>query len=169
MNYLIYIIIFVISLPIVYKGFQKLNYLRFNRNYLKNRNIEDKLKPFVIKALNKYDLGDFIPYQYTNINLEKKNKKALIQIELFILKKNKLIRWNPVEKLIKINGYKYQNGYVIEDLVEQNSIDIGYIIPANSNVPLNRLFRNRRWKDHKKYWDLYKKDWDIRWLDEPIY
>lgn len=168
MKYLLYIIILIVSLPIIYKGFHKLNYLKLNRHFLKDRNIEDKLKPFVLKGLKKYNLEDYKPYQYTNINLYKKDNKVYIETELFILNKYELIRWNPVERLILIKGYKDKNGYIIEDLIQQHSIDIGSIIPANSNIPLNKLFRNRRWTDHKINWDLYKKDWDIKWLDEPI-
>ena len=168
MSKIIFIIILIIFSPIIYKGLKKINYLYYNRNLLSDRKVEEKIKPFVLEALKKYQLSGYIPYQYENINFKKENDKLLIEVEVFILNKNELTKWNPVEKLISIKGYKIQNHYVIEDLIDTNSKDIGAIIPNNSNVPLNTLYRNRRWENHKQNWDLYKKDWDIKYLDEPI-
>lgn len=169
MIYLPYIIVLTFIAPVIYTGLKRLSYLLLNRNYLQNRNIQDKLHPFVMKALNKYKLDGFNPSEYTNIriiNLD--NESDLIEVELFILNNYELIRRNPVEKLIKIKGYKYKGKYLIKSLEDYNSKDIGSIIPNVSNIPLNRLFRNRRWGDHKKYWNLYKKDWDIKWMDKAI-
>jgi hypothetical protein len=161
-------IILIIVIPLIYYGFPKLDYLKLNRHYFKDRNIEDNINPFIEEALKKYDMKGFKPYHYTNLYMKDENGKTKIEVELFIINKNENC-WNPVQKLLCIKGYKTGDNYIIEDLVENNSVDIGKIIPNNSNVPQNTLFRNRRWENHKKNWDLYKKDWSVKYSDKPIF
>ena len=167
MNYL-YFLVFVITIPIVFKTVRKYYYVFLNRLYLKNRYVQDQIQPFVKQALKEYEFVNYIPYEYTEIKFVRLDKDTLyIETELFIINKN-LTKVNPIERLIKIKGYKVGKKFYTKSLRDSNSRDLGSIIPNVSNIPLNRLFRNRRWDNHKQNWDLYKKDWSIKWMDKPI-
>ena len=162
MNYLYYIVIIVISIPFVYRNIQKIKYLSLNRNFLKNRNIQDKVNPLVMKALTKYNFKGYFPSEYTKINVMQLDEKThLLDLVLFILSKKELYFWNPVERLVRIKGYKVNDTFLVKSLEDSNSMDLGQMIPNVSNIPLNRLFRNRRWENQKAYWNLYKKDWEV--------
>jgi len=168
MNYL-YIIGLVIAIPLVYRRVRKIYYVFLNRLFLKNRHVQDKIQPYIKQALKEYDFVNYQPYEYTDIKIIRINKDTeLLIAELFVINKNELIKWNPVERLLLIKGYIVGDKFIVKSLEDSNSRDLGAIIPNVSNIPLNRLFRNRRWDNHKKNWNIYKKDWDIKWMDKPI-
>ena len=166
MNYLYIIILFVLIpvIPVV----KKVYYVIYNRLFLQNRNIQDKLKPMVQQALRENNLGRFTPSEYTEIKLVKLDDKTdLILAELFVIDKGD---WNVVERLVKITGIKVADKFYIKTFQDENSRDLGTMIPANSSIPQNRLFRSRRWGNHQNptNWNEYKKDWDISWMNEDI-
>ena len=166
MNYL-YIIVLVLLLPVIPKV-KKVYYLLLNRLFLPNRNVQDKIKPMVEKALVENNLGNFKPGEYTEIKLVKLDDETdLILAELFVINEGK---WNPTERLVKITGIKVADKFIIKSFQDENSRDLGKIIPANSGVPQNRLFRSRRWGNHQNQpnWEQYKKDWDITWMNSDI-
>ena len=166
--YYLYIIALVLVFPVVYTQIRKIYYLSLNRNFLKNRNVQDRIEPLVKMALKKYNFVDYKPSEYTRINFFKLDEKRdMIIVELFILNKNEL-KWNPTERLVLIKGYKIGDKFVVKSLEDSNSQDLGAIIPNVSNIPLNTLFRSRRWGRQKQEYPENKKDWDIRWMDEQI-
>ena len=171
MNNYILIVILVILIPVVVATIRNKSYNVFYRQNLPNRKVQDKVEPFVKQALQENGLDEYKPSEYTEVKFVQESENVkLILVELFIIKKNALKKWNPVERLIKIKGKQEGNKYTILSLQDSNSKDLGSIIPANSDIPQNTLFRNRRWENHQtqnKY-DEYKRDWDIKWMDEPI-
>jgi len=166
MNYL-YLIVLVLLIPVIPKV-KKVYYLILNRLFLPNRNVTDKLNPMVNKALKENNLPQFKPSEYTEIKLVKIDDQTdLVLAEVFVINEGK---WNPTERLVRITGVKIADKFIIKSFKDENSRDLGKIIPANSGVPQNRLFRSRRWQNHQDApnWAQYKKDWDIRWMDEDI-
>jgi hypothetical protein len=169
MYYHFYVISLIILFPFIYNGLRKLISLNFKRHQLQNKKIQEIIEPFIRKALQEYHFVDYQPSEYTEIDIkELEEHKYKIKVELFIINNYKKLRWNPIERLIKIHGYKIKNDFVIEKVEDKNSRDLGSIIPNNSNIPQNILFRNRRWENHKKFYNLYKKDWDIKYSDLSI-
>lgn len=167
MNY-IYLISLIFIFPLVFSQVKKIYYIVLNRLFLQNRNVQEKVQPLVEMALKEYKLVGYKPSEYTEIKIFRVGKNTdLIVVELFIINKN-LTKWNPTERLVKIKGLKIADKFILKSLEDSNSRDLGVIIPNNSNVPLNRLFRSRRWKRQQQEWAEYKKDWDIRWMDLPI-
>ena len=168
-----YIIILVVLtlIPVTKKGY---DYLYLNRHFLPNRIVQDKLEPFVLKALKEYGLGEYKPSEYMNVNIVKKDEHDIIEIELFIVKKwfepkdgyNK--KWNTLEKLVVIKGIKNNGSYTVTYLSEVGSKDVGKIIPTNSQKFQNHLFRCRDTACQKKYWPYFKKDWSVEWMDRII-
>ena len=169
MNY-IYLISLVFAFPLVFSQVKKLYYIVLNRLFLQNRKVQEKVQPLVEMALKEYDFVGYHPSEYTEIKVVRLNKDTdMIVVELFIHNKNDLTKWNPVERLVKIKGLKVADKFIVKSLEDSNSRDLGAIIPNNSNVPLNRLFRSRRWKRQQKYWKEYQPDWNIKWMDQPIW
>lgn len=170
-NPYIIILVVLILIPITKKGY---DYLYLNRNFLPNRIVQDKLEPFVKKALEEYGLGDYDSSEYMNINIIKKDYHDIIEIELFIVKKwfeakdgyNK--KWNTIEKLVVIKGIRNNGLYTVTHLSEAGSKDLGKIIATNSQKFQNHLFRCRDASCQKKYWKYFKKDWDVTWSDQII-
>ena len=168
MNYL-YIIALVLVFPIVYSQVRKVYYLTLNRNFLKNRNVQDKVEPLVTMALQKYGFIDYKPSEYTQIKFFQLDKETdMIIVEVFILNKNEFIKWNAIERLVLIKGYKVGDKFFVKSLEDSNSQDLGAIIPNVSNIPLNTLFRSRRWDRQKEQHLMNKKDWSIKWMDKAI-
>jgi len=168
MNYL-YIIALVLVFPIVYAQVRKVYYLTLNRHFLKNRNVQDRVEPLVQMALQKYGFVDYKPSEYTQIKFFQLDKDTdMVIVELFILNKNELKKWNAVERLVLIKGYKVGDKFFVKSLEDSNSQDLGTIIPNVSNIPLNTLFRSRRWDRQTEQHSENKKDWSIRWMDKPI-
>ena len=166
MNYL-YIIVLVLLIPVIPKV-KKVYYHIFNRLFLPNRNVTDKLKPMVNQALAENNLPQFKPSEYTEIKLVRLDAETeLVLAEVFVINEGK---WNPTERLVRITGVKVADKFIIKSFQDENSRDLGKIIPANSGVPQNRFFRSRRWQNHQTdpNWAQYKRDWDIRWMDEDI-
>ena len=171
MNNYIFIVILIILIPVAVATIRKKSYNVLYRQNLPNRKIQDKVEPFVKQALKENGLGEYNPSEYTEVKFVQESENVkLILVQLFIIKKNALKKWNPIERLIKIKGKQEGDKYTILSLQDSNSKDLGSIIPANSGVPQNTLFRNRRWQNHQNQnkYDEYKKDWDIKWMDEPI-
>ena len=130
----------------------------------------DKIQPLVELALKEYKLVGYKPSEYTEIKAFKLNKTTdMIVVEVFIHNKNQLTGWNPVERLVKIKGLKVADKFIVKSLEDSNSRDLGTIIPNNTDVVQNRLFRSRRWKRQQKYWKDYEPDWNIKWMDKPIW
>jgi hypothetical protein len=171
MNNYIFIVILVILIPVVVATIRTKSYNVFYRQNLPNRKVQDKVEPFVRQALQENGLGEYNPSEYTEVKFVQESENVkLISVQLFIIKKNALKKWNPVERLIKITGKQEGDEYKIFKLQDSNSKDLGSIIPANSDVPQNTLFRSRRWQNHQNLnkYDEYKKDWDIHWMNKPI-
>lgn len=165
----LYILVIFIIIPVFYTKIREYYYLTLNRLYLPNRIIQDNLKPMIMQALKENNFAGYDTSEFTDIKILKVDDKLeAIVVELFIINKNEFTKWNPVERLIKIVGYKQENIFFIKSLEDLNSRDLGMLIPENSNIPLNRLFRSRRWDNQKTNWDEYKKDWDIKYGDLPI-
>ena len=157
MNYLYIIFLLIPVLPLV----KKIYYVIYNRLFLPNRNLEEKIKPMIKQALEENNMEMFIPSEYTEIKIVKiDDKKHLILAELFVIK---IGEWNVVEKLVKITGIKNGDKFYIKSFQNENSRDLGTIIPANSGVQQNTLFRSRRWDNHKNSmnWNEYRKDWNV--------
>ena len=120
-------------------------------------------------ALQKYGFVDYKPSEYTQIKFFQLDKDTdIVVVEVFILNKNEKIRWNAVERLVLIKGYKVGDKFFVKSLEDSNSQDLGTIIPNVSNIPLNTLFRSRRWDRQTEQHSENKKDWSIRWMDKPI-
>ena len=134
MNYL-YIIVLVLLIPVIPKV-KKVYYLILNRLFLPNRNLTDKLNPMVQQALIENNLPKFKPSQYTEIKLVKLDDGTdLVLAELFVIEDGK---WNPTERLVRITGIKVADKFIIKSFRDENSRDLGKIIPANSGVPQKR-------------------------------
>ena len=169
MNY-IYLISLIFAFPLVFSQVKKFYYIVLNRLFLQNRNIQEKVQPLVEMALKEYKLVGYKPSEYTEIKVVRLNKNTdMIVVELFIINKNDFTKWNPTERLVIIKGLKVADKFILKSLEDSNSRDLGAIIPNNSNVPLNRLFRSRRWKRQQQQWKSYKPDWDVKWSDKPIW
>lgn len=165
----LYILVIFIIIPVFYTKIREYYYLTLNRLYLPNRIIQDNLKPMIMQALKENNFVGYDTSEFTDIKILKVDDKLeAIVVELFIINKNEFTKWNPVERLVKIVGYKQEDIFFIKSLEDMNSRDLGMLIPENSNIPLNRLFRSRRWDNQKTNWDEYKKDWDIKYGDLPI-
>ena len=168
MNY-IYLISLIFTFPLVFSQVKKFYYIVLNRLFLQNRNIQEKVQPLVELALREYKLVGYKPSEYTEIKVVRLDKNIdMIIVEVFIHNKNELTKWNPIERLVKIKGLKVADKFILKSLEDSNSRDLGAIIPNNSSVPQNRLFRSRRWKRQQQQWKSYKPDWDIKWSDKPI-
>ena len=72
-NPYIIILVVLILIPVTRRGY---DYLYLNRNFLPNRIIQDKMEPFVKKALEEYGLGDYNSSEYMNINVIQKIGRA---------------------------------------------------------------------------------------------
>ncbi len=166
MNY-IWLISIVVILPLFYIA-KKNDYLLVNRLFLKNRHLQDQIQPYVLQSMHKYGYDSYKPYEYSDINIKQVTPDTqLIEAKVFVVDKNEGAV-NPIERKIVIQGYKVADKFFPKSVVDDNSVDLGMIIPSPSNIPLNKLYKNRRWQNQKKCWNKYKKNWSVKWSDKPI-
>lgn len=158
------IYIFLLLLIPIYSSYKTL--LKFSRVTLPNRIIQDKLRPMIKLALNKYNLTDYNISEFVSIDINPQKNVDLINVKLFIVKKT--VGWNTIEKLVEIIGSKKNNKFYIKSLSHVNSDDLGKIIPDNSSIFQNNLFKTRNWDIQKQKWNQLEKNWDVTWSDKII-
>ena len=167
MNY-IWLISIVVVLPLFYMV-QKNDYLLVNRLFLKNRHFT-RPNTTIRFTINEtiWFLNSYKPYEYSDINIKQISPNTqLLEAKLFIVDKN-VDAVNPIERKIVVQGYKVADKFFTKSVKDENSQDLGAIIPSPSNIPLNKLYKSRSWENQKKCWDKYRKNWSVKWADKPI-
>ncbi len=176
MKYIVtFIIVFIVivmsyTLPLFGKELPIAS-LKLNRNFLKDRAIQDKILSNIRGVIREYfPMADAI--DFTNIKVAEYSLRTDIIVEFYIVNK-KQDGWNGTINKMQISGSVLPNDEFVLDYITDQShcIDVGAIIPENSDKYLSGMYNNRvrDYDNHIKNWDTYKRDWDVNWSNIPIY
>jgi len=142
--------------------------IKYNQNILPDKNIEIYILKFINKIISHY-FPDTSSIQFINIKLSEDTSTNIqnLVVEFYLINK-KQNSWNPTENKVQIFAQIQDNKFKLNNIILPNSIDVGSIIPENSDYYFDPFAINQNSDALEENMHQYYKDVDVSWSNIPI-